>query len=110
MEQHCSKPKLPTEKDGPGSRSSKMAEVKEEFCKSISDLVSTTVSEGAKVPGGHGVALTCYACSNDDTYHHLVAMHLNLQWDCGIGFEFINGYLSKIREHVESHQKKRSRE
>ena len=29
-----------------------------EFCKSISDLISTTITEGAKVPGGYGVALT----------------------------------------------------
>ena len=44
-------------KDGPGSRSSKMVEVEEEFHKSISDLISTTITEGAKVPGGYGVAL-----------------------------------------------------
>ena len=35
-----------------------MAEVEEEFHKSISDLISTVITEGAKVPGGHGVALT----------------------------------------------------
>ena len=35
-----------------------MAEVEEEFCKSISDLISTAITKGAKVPGGHGVALT----------------------------------------------------
>ena len=35
-----------------------MAEVEEEFHKSISDLISTIITEGAKVPGGHGVALT----------------------------------------------------
>ena len=58
MEQHCSKSELPTGKDGPGGGSSKMAEVEEEFCKSISDLISTAITEGAKVPGGHGVALT----------------------------------------------------
>ena len=58
MEQHRSKSELPTGKDGPGSRSSEMAEVEEEFHKSISDLISTTITEGAKVPGGHGVALT----------------------------------------------------
>ena len=44
-------------KDGSGSGFSRMAEV-EEFHKSISDLISTTLTEGAKVPGGHGVALT----------------------------------------------------
>ena len=37
-------------------------------------------------------------------------MHLNLQWGCGICFGFMNGYLLKIREHVQSHQKKSSRE
>ena len=36
---------------------SKMAEAEEEFCKSISDLISTIITEGAKVPGGHSVAL-----------------------------------------------------
>ena len=47
-----------------------------------------------------------YACSNDDyAYWHLSAMHLNIQWGCGIYFNFVNGYLSK-REHVQSHQKK----
>ena len=34
-----------------------MVEVEIEFCKSISDLISTVITEGAKVPGGHGVAL-----------------------------------------------------
>ena len=58
MEQHCSESELPTGKDGPGSGSSEMAEVEGEFCKSISDLISTTITEGAKVPGGYGVALT----------------------------------------------------
>ena len=58
VEQHHSKPKLPTGKDGPFSGSSEMAEVEEEICKSISDLISTTITKGAKVPGGHRVALT----------------------------------------------------
>ena len=58
MEQHRSESKLPTGKDGPGSGSSKMAEVEEEFHKSISDLISTTITEVGKVPGGHMVALT----------------------------------------------------
>ena len=57
MEQHCFKSDLPTGKDGPGSGSSEMVEVEEEFCKSISDLISTVITEGAKVPGGHSVAL-----------------------------------------------------
>ena len=58
VEQHRSGSDLPTGQDGPGSGSSKMAEVEEESCKSISDLISTVITEGAKVPGGHGVALT----------------------------------------------------
>ena len=65
--------------------------------------------------GGATHAIVChfcpYACSNDDyAYHHLAATHLNLHWRWGICFDFINGYLSKIREHVLSHQKKSSRE
>ena len=61
--------------------------------------------------GGAAHVIVChfcpYACTNDDyTYHHLVATHLNIQWGCGICFE----YVSKIREHVLSHQKKSSRE
>ena len=47
-----------TGKDGPGGRSSEMVEAEEEFCKSISNLISTTITEGAKVPGGYSVALT----------------------------------------------------
>ena len=58
VEQHHSKHELPTGKDGPGSGFSGMAEAEEEFCKSISDLISTAITEGAKVPRGHGVALT----------------------------------------------------
>ena len=58
--------------------------------------------------GGATYAIVChfcpYACSNDDyTYRHLSALHLNIQWGCGICFNFVNGYLSKIREHVQSH-------
>ena len=72
--------------------------------------------EGIKMrKGGATHAIVChfcpYACLNNDyAYCHLAAMHLNLQWGCGICFEFMNGYLSKIREHVQSHQKKNSRE
>ena len=52
-----------------------------------------------------------YTCLNDDyAYRHLSAMHLNIQWGCGICFNFMNGYLSKFREHVQSYQKKSSRE
>ena len=35
---------------------------------------------------------------------------INIQWGCGICFEFINGYVSKICDHVQSHQKKSSKE
>ena len=45
MEQHHSRSDLPTGKDGPGSGSSMMAEVEEEFHKSISDLISTVITE-----------------------------------------------------------------
>ena len=62
--------------------------------------------------GGATYAIVChfclYACLNDDyTYHHLAAIHLNIQWGCRICFAFMNGY---FREHVQSHQKKSSRE
>ena len=65
--------------------------------------------------GGAAHAIVCcfcpYACSNNDyAYHHLAAMHLNLQWGCGMYFDFVNGYLSKIREHMLFYQKKSSRE
>ena len=65
--------------------------------------------------GGATHAIVCHfclhTCLNDDyAYHHLSAIHLNIQWGCGICFGFVNGYLSKIREHVQSHQKKSSRE
>ena len=41
-----------------------------------------------------------HACSNDDyAYRHLVAIHLNIQWGCGMCY----GY-------VQSHCKKSSRE
>ena len=58
VEQHPPEPELPTGKDGPGSGSSEMVEVEEEFCKSISDLISTAITERVKVPGGHGVVVT----------------------------------------------------
>ena len=65
--------------------------------------------------GGATHAIVCrfcpYTCLNDDyTYHHLATTHLNIQWDCRICFGFVNGYLSKIREHVQTHQRKSSRE
>ena len=52
-----------------------------------------------------------HACSNNDyAYCHLSAIHLNIQWGCGMCFGYVSGYLSKIREHVQSHHKKSSRE
>ena len=52
-----------------------------------------------------------HACSNDDyAYHHLAAIHLNIQWGCRVCQGYVSGYLSKIREHVQSHQKRSSKE
>ena len=47
-----------TVKDRSGGESSKIADAGEDFQKSISTLVSTIITEGAKVPGECGVALT----------------------------------------------------
>ena len=58
IEQHNSVSDCLTGKDGSGDRSSKIAEAEEDFHKSISTLVSTVITEGAKIPGEHGVALT----------------------------------------------------
>ena len=44
-------------KGGLSSGSSEIAEAEENFRKSISTLVSTVITEGAKVPGEHGAAL-----------------------------------------------------
>ena len=46
-----------TGKGGSSSRSSEIAEAEENFCKSISNLVFTVITEGAKVPGEHGAVL-----------------------------------------------------
>ena len=46
-----------TGKDGSGDGSSEMVDAEEEFCKSISTLISTMITEGAKIPGECGVAL-----------------------------------------------------
>ena len=46
-----------TGKGGLSSGSSEIAEAEENFCKSISTLVSTVITEGAKVPGERGAAL-----------------------------------------------------
>ena len=73
-------------------------------------------SDGIKTKRGRPTqAIVCHfcphACSNDGyTYHHLVAIHLNIQWGCGMCHGYVSGYLSKIREHVQSHLKKSSRE
>ena len=65
--------------------------------------------------GGPARAIVCHfcphACSNDDyAYRHLAAIHLNIQWGCGGCHGYVSGYLSKIREHVQSHQKRSSKE
>ena len=46
------------ERTGRGGRSSKIVEAEEDFCKSISTLVSTIITEGAKVPGECRAVLT----------------------------------------------------
>ena len=65
--------------------------------------------------GGATRAIICHfcphACSNDDyAYCHLVAIHLNIQWGCGTCYGYVSRYLSKVREHIQSHLKKSSRE
>ena len=47
-----------TGRDRSGGESSEIVDAEEDFCKSISTLVSTMITEGAKVPGEHGVVLT----------------------------------------------------
>ena len=58
VEQHHSMSDCLTARDGSGDGSSEMADAEEEFHKSISNLISTIITEGAKIPGEHGVALT----------------------------------------------------
>ena len=58
IEQHNSVSNHLTGKDGLGKGSSEIADVEEEFCKSISTLISTVITEGAKIPGECSVALT----------------------------------------------------
>ena len=73
-------------------------------------------SDGIKTKkGGAARAIMChfclYACSNDNyAYRHLAAIHLNIQWGCGTCHAYVSGYLLKIREHVQSHQKRSSKE
>ena len=57
IEQHHSMSDHLTGKDGSGNGSSEMVDVEEKFCKSISNLISTVITEGAKIPGEHSVAL-----------------------------------------------------
>ena len=58
IEQHLSMSDCLTGKDGSGDRSSEIVHAEEEFHKSISTLISTMITEGAKIPGECGVALT----------------------------------------------------
>ena len=58
IEHHNSVSNHLTGEDGSGGGSSEIADAEEDFCKSISTLVSTVITEGAKIPGEHGVALT----------------------------------------------------
>ena len=46
-----------TGQGGSSTGSSEIAEAEENFCKSISNLVSTVITEGAKVSGEHGAVL-----------------------------------------------------
>ena len=72
--------------------------------------------DGIKTKKGRPArAIVCHfclhACLNDDyAYRHLAAIHLNIQWGCGTCHGYVSGYLSKIREHVQSHLKNSSRE
>ena len=77
--------------------------------------VSRGVGQHQDEEGGPARAIVCHfcphACSNDDyAYRHLAAIHLNIQWGCGACYGYVSGYLSKIREHVQSHQKRSSKE
>ena len=52
IEQHNSMSDHLTGKDGSGDGSSEIVDAEEDFRKSISTLVSTVITEGAKIPGG----------------------------------------------------------
>ena len=58
VEHHNSVSDHLTGKDRSGGQSSEIADAEEDFHKSISILVSTVITKGAKVPGEHGVVLT----------------------------------------------------
>ena len=66
--------------------------------------------------GGPARAIVCHfclhTCSNDNYAYHQcsVAIHLNVQWGCGTCYGYVSRYLSKVREHIQSHHKKSSRE
>ena len=65
--------------------------------------------------GGAAHDIVCCFCpyiysNNDYAYCHLAATHLSLQWGCRVCYEFINRYMSKIREHIQAHMKKSSKE
>ena len=51
--------------------------------------------------GGPAQAIVCHycphTCLNDDyTYHHLVAIHLNIQWGCGTCYGYVTGICQKL--------------
>ena len=58
VEQHNSVSNCLTGKDGLGNGLSEIVDAEEDFHKSISTLISTVITEGAKIPGECGVALT----------------------------------------------------
>ena len=59
IEQHNSVSDCLMGKNGLGDGSSEIADAEEDFCKSISTLISTVITEGgAKIPGEHSVVLT----------------------------------------------------
>ena len=72
-------------------------------------------SDGIKTrKGGAARAIVCHfcphTCLNDNyAYCHLVAIHLNIQWGCGTCYGYVSRYLSRVREHIQSHHKKSSR-
>ena len=57
VEQYRPKPEPHQDKEGLEGTSTGIAEAEEEFHKSMTDLISAVLTEGGKVPGGHGVAL-----------------------------------------------------
>ena len=57
MGQYCPEPEPSEGKDGSGKGPSGIAEAEEEFHRSMTDLISTILTKGGKIPGGHGVAL-----------------------------------------------------